>query len=492
MPLPFDMLVVMLYLGWYAETPPDAPAAGAGAGALLCLAAMAAAAGIAAVCNLLALRALRKQGRGQAGRRRIAANAELAVRVAQAGLFAAVLHLSDFPWAVAAAFGAETGAGAGGSPVFLVQLLGILPYAGVFFAGWLPLYPLHRTVSSGVWTRGSFILNKARYNLYMLAAWAPFALFADLFIEHAAALPVLFAAAAWLFPAALAKLWGCTPLPEGETMELVREMEKAAGTGFSRVFLWEPGGGAMNAAAVGLARPFRYLFLTPGLLRGLTRDELAAVILHELGHVRHRHLIFYLFTTMGGVNAAVLAGALLPLESSTGRFLATAALILLYFRFVFGWLSRNMERQADLFALDEFAMEAGADERPSRPLANALEKLGIAAGGVRLAASWHHLGIAERVDFLRRAERELLLINRHNDHVRVLKAGGYLASLAAMAFFLSLAVPEFTPWFLRQPRRQGSADAGGEALERAHWRRVSALLPAAAAESWRRGLFEKE
>jgi Zn-dependent protease with chaperone function len=460
MPLPFDMLAVMLYLGWYAGEPPRShpPLMDA---ALLCLAALAVMALFAGLCNFVAVRALRRPGRSLAARRRIAANAEFAVRAAQVGLFALLLRESAFPWSLAEAAGVAPDSA--GGHMFLVELFGLLPYVGLFFAAWLPLYTLHKTVSYGTWTRRSFILNKSRYSLYMIAAWAPLAFLADLLTEYLFALPFLFVGAAWMFPAALARLWGCKPLPPGETMDLVRSLEKEAGAEFSKIFLWEPGGGAMNAAAVGLAKPFRYLFLTPGLIRGMTRDELSAVVLHELGHVRHRHLVFYLLTTLGGMNAAVVAGALLPLDSSAERFFATAVLILAYFRVVFGWLSRNMERQADLFALEH--------ARAAAPLANALEKIGIAAGHVRLAESWHHLGIAERVDFLRRAERFPELASAHNAGVRMLKAGGYAASLFTIGFLMLETAPGL---FAVPPAAPADESAR---IEQAHWRRVSALMP---------------
>ncbi len=463
MPIPFDMLAVMLFLGWYAESPPESVPA-PGRVALYCLGALLLTALASATINFIALRLFRSPGRSAASRRRIAGEAEALLRLALFAAFALLLRLSHFPWSAGEALGVR--ADEDGGHLFPIQLLGLLPYVCLFFAAWLPAYPLHRAGNCGVWTRRSFLLHKARYNLYILVAWLPFAFLADLLAEYLYLLPALFAAAAWVFPAALAKLWGCTPLRPGETTDLVRGLEERTGAAFSKIFLWEPGGGAMNAAAVGLARPFRYLFLTPGLVRGLEREELEAVILHELGHVRHRHLLFYLFTTLAGVNAAVLAGALLPLEGSAARFLATGALVLGYFRFVFGWLSRNMERQADLFSLERTGS--------ARPLANALEKLGLAAGGIRLAASWHHLGIAERVDFLRRAERDPALRRAHNGGVRMVMATGYLASFGLLALFLHEAAPALFP---TQPGAS-AAHAARDDREAAHWRRVAALLPA--------------
>jgi Zn-dependent protease with chaperone function len=314
----------------------------------------------------------------------------------------------------------------------------------------------------------SFLVHKARYNLYMLLAWVPFAFLADWLGEFMIVLPVLFLGAAWAFPLILARAWGCRRLPEGPVAESVRRLEQTAGVKFSRVYLWEPGGGnAQNAAAVGILPPFRYLFLTPALVRGMKGDELEAVILHELGHIRKKHLLFYLFTSLAGINFAVFAGLFLPL-GSTERFILTVALVLGYFRFVFGWLSRNMERQADLFALEKTGS--------SRGLANALEKLGIAAGNIRLATSWHHLGIAERVGYLRRAEQNPVLMREHNAGVRRLMTAGYLASVLLVGAMIWLVHAEAAAG--RGVAREGEAASIAAAREdRAHWRRVVGLMP---------------
>lgn len=452
------MLAVMLFLGYYTETAvknPPVPAASLG----IVAATAAVVFLLSAIINRLAVRRFSRPGLSQPARRAVAGKAGGLIRIILTLAYMAMLDESALPFSLAKAWGLSTRPEA-----FSIQLIGLVPYVLLFFAAWIPMYQLHRITTPGRWTRWSYILNKARYNLYILLAWIPFAFLADWLGEFVVFLPFLFLAAAWAFPVILARAWGCRSLPEGETLDAVHRMEAKAGVRFSRVYLWEPGGGnVQNAAAVGILPPFRYLFLTPALIRGMNATELESVILHELGHIKKKHLVFYLFTSLAGINAAVMAGFLLPV-SSAERFIITAVLVLFYFRFIFGWLSQNMERQADLFALEKSGSSKG--------LVNALEKLGISAGNIRLATSWHHLGIAERVDFLRRAERHPRLASAHNSGVSHMMLSGYVLSAVILAGMVWLIHGEYTH---SRPRPVDIEIAEKES--RAHWRRVLRLLP---------------
>ncbi|MCD7895684.1 MAG: hypothetical protein LUG50_03295, partial [Planctomycetaceae bacterium] len=77
------------------------------------------------------------------------------------------------------------------------------------------------------------------------------------------------------------------------------------------------------------------------------------------------------------------------------------------------------------------------------------------------------LGVAERVDFLRRAERHRGLVDRHNRHVAVIKRTGYAASVIIIAGLAFLVYGEMS----RLP------SAPPAAADVAHWRRVRTLLP---------------
>ena len=58
--------------------------------------------------------------------------------------------------------------------------------------------------------------------------------------------------------------------------------------------IWQTDRQVLNAAVAGLLPSMRYVFVTDALLLYLRDDEMEAVIAHELGHVRRRHLLLRL------------------------------------------------------------------------------------------------------------------------------------------------------------------------------------------------------
>ncbi len=50
---------------------------------------------------------------------------------------------------------------------------------------------------------------------------------------------------------------------------------------------------------MGLIQKFRYILVTPSLLQLLEPEEIDAVIAHEIGHVKRKHLVFYLLFLVG-------------------------------------------------------------------------------------------------------------------------------------------------------------------------------------------------
>jgi len=69
-----------------------------------------------------------------------------------------------------------------------------------------------------------------------------------------------------------------------------------------------------------------------------------------------------------------------------------AILVVVYFRFLFGYLSRAFERQADVYA-------AGLVGTPV-PLILALEKIALMSGDIRNLRSWRHHSVDQRVRYL--------------------------------------------------------------------------------------------
>jgi Zn-dependent protease with chaperone function len=228
-------------------------------------------------------------------------------------------------------------------------------------------------------------------------------------------------------PALIQKFWGCTPLEAGPTRSRIAALCDMTGMKYRDIMLWPLFGGNMITAGVmGLVRRFRYILVTPALLRHLRPVELDAVIAHEIGHIKKKHMLFYLFffaayliltfsvldLMLYGLIYLEASYGLLP-ENGGGATLVSisAGLLmiitfLIYFRFIFGWFMRNFERQADAYALRVMGF--------ARPLISTFEKIAETSGQAPDRPNWHHYSIQERIDFLRRAEADPSAIVSHD------------------------------------------------------------------------------
>jgi predicted Zn-dependent protease len=171
--------------------------------------------------------------------------------------------------------------------------------------------------------------------------------------------------------------------------------------------------------------------VTESLLQVLNDDEIDAVMAHEIGHIKKRHLLFYLVFFLGFIVLsyavfdlilyAILYSRLTfpvmrdaPLEqvsvSSLTFTAAMATILLIYFRYVFGYFMRNCERQADCYAFTLLGS--------SQFLISSLKKIGVYSGHSHDRPSWHHFSIRQRVDFLERCEADRRVIKQHDRKLR--------------------------------------------------------------------------
>ncbi len=233
---------------------------------------------------------------------------------------------------------------------------------------------------------------------------------------------VLFAP--WL----VVRLWGCRALPDtAERAELERFAEEQHFR-VGNLMLWPLfGGETLTAGIVGMLPGWRYILFTRGLLGLLNVDELKAVIAHEIGHVRRYHLLFYLafffcysvlVYALGDLAVLVLLRNPVVLDWLLGSEPVNATLLsvltsipmilmlVLYFRYVFGFFMRNSERQADLYALKLIG-------HPFL-LVSSLRKIAFHSGQSEDLPSWHHYSIRQRIEFLLEAYRDPALIRKHH------------------------------------------------------------------------------
>ena len=111
-----------------------------------------------------------------------------------------------------------------------------------------------------------------------------------------------------VLPWLLMLLWRAGPLPDGPLAEQLTSACTRAGVPVAGLRLWPVAGGkSYNAMVLGLMPRLRYVLFTPDLLADLPPAQVEAVLGHELGHVRHRHLWLYLlFAITAGLGSWTL------------------------------------------------------------------------------------------------------------------------------------------------------------------------------------------
>ncbi len=248
-------------------------------------------------------------------------------------------------------------------------------------------------------------------------------------------------------PSMLKIIWGCKPLEPGEMRDRIERLCSRAGVEYANILDWPIFGGRMITAGVmGFVKQFRYLLVTRALLSSLDPSEIEAVIAHEIGHVRKKHLLFYLMFFAGFM---LISYAIVDLViylvifvdpvfrfftdlgfdqlTLSSVFLTTlwGIAFLVYFRFVFGYYMRNFERQADGFVFTLFDS--------AQPLISTLEKIAVSSGQPPDRPNWHHYSISERMYFLANCETDRSHIDRHDRKIQR-SIVAYLAVMLVIGF----------------------------------------------------------
>ncbi len=295
--------------------------------------------------------------------------------------------------------------------------------------------------------RRAYIKGRLRFALGLVLPWLSILFIIDLFnlwmprimqqaLQHPLGEMALFVLFLLILttaaPPLLVHLWQCKKLPESPLRQAIISLCRQQQVRYREIMLWPPFEGRMATAAVVGAFPFsRYLLITPDLIRLLNGDEIIAVMSHELGHVRYRHLLFFLlfFLTFFFFNFLYfdlgLAWLLTTtpvsalLDSGVGgqeiflsllEMLPLLLLYLFFFRYIFGFFLRNFERQADLATLDLPGL--------GPYLVSAFEKLGFLLGQAGEKPNWHHFNIPQRIAFLKTALANPQIAENHHQRLK--------------------------------------------------------------------------
>lgn len=364
-------------------------------------------------------------------------------------------------------------------------------FAGYLMLLWRLAGERYAAIFNSRQTPQAFAWNTLKTNLPIILPWLCLSLFADLLQQTNSPLIRRVMASAWgeeavfltfflclatVFPVLVTRMWGCTPMPPGPARQRIEAFCQRQGMAYAEILLWPlHEGQALTAGVMGITRRFRYLLITPALLEVMSPEEVDAVIAHEIGHVKRRHLPIFLLLFIGFGLLSQLAslpvllllsrsdlfyemihlttnkgGSAWALVSTVPMFL----LMILYFRYVVGFFMRNFERQADLYAL-----QATGD---SAPLIRVFERIAWLSGDIRDLPSWHHFGLGQRIDCLKVCEQHPEAIKRHNRKV--------YGSLAL--YGLTLALAAFTLW--RVPEDLGTSPPRAKFAETVIRQRIEA------------------
>ncbi|MBW8884087.1 MAG: M48 family metalloprotease, partial [Planctomycetia bacterium] len=252
----------------------------------------------------------------------------------------------------------------------------------------------------------------------------------------------------FVMPIAVRRIWQTAPLPPSPLRELLDGLCHARNCRVREILVWHTGGTMSNAAVVGLSRWLRYILLSDVLLNRLSDDQIAAVVRHELAHLRRWHLPLRLaalmlpvawWTAIKHVWPAAETATIDALSGLGFRGTAVAALVvpfglLAYAVIVLGWYSRLLEHDADLDAcLDN---DGRTDARLAVDFCTALVTL-CGRSSESWLSRWLHPPLDARITFVRRVignsraarafRRQLVFINLS---IALLLAAAAISSLS--------------------------------------------------------------
>jgi len=342
-------------------------------------------------------------------------------------------RLVVLPW-----FAAQLAAGllvafrrAVGDLILVDELLVMLPALGVVAWTWWCYYPIDRRLREAalfgridrgeavypVWTRTQFMLAQLRHQvllvllpLALVLAWVETVKRLPMVEGDAAQTAATFAGAVVIFvlsPLLIRFVFDTTPLPPGEVRDRLTHLCRVHRVRVRQLLLWRTFGGVINAAVMGVAAPVRYVMLTDALLDAFPREEVEAVMAHELAHARLHHMPWLLGFALVAASVCDLVLAMLLRDTATWSVPLIVAVTLAGLAWVaaFGWASRRIERQADAFAAAHLAREKNQpviDAASAETMIAALQRVADLNHLRPAQRSWRHGSIQSRQHALRR------------------------------------------------------------------------------------------
>jgi STE24 endopeptidase len=160
-----------------------------------------------------------------------------------------------------------------------------------------------------------------------------------------------------LAPEILRRVLQTQPLPDSPLRRRLEALCDRVGMRYRDILLWRTQNHMGNAAVMGIVPQVRYILLSDLLLERMDDEQIEAVFAHEVGHVMHRHMAWYVVVIMifffGLVVVDHFVARQLPVFAEVPEALVTVLSLMaggILFLVYFGFISRRFERQADVYA----------------------------------------------------------------------------------------------------------------------------------------------
>ncbi len=191
-----------------------------------------------------------------------------------------------------------------------------------------------------------------------------------------------------------------------ETENWVCDLMSAAGLGRTKVVRWETGNRSFNAMVAGFTPPARTLLVSDRLADELPREQMAMVVLHEVAHLRRRHVPIRMLSILP---AWAAAAAVTRIGNEAPWAVAVGSLIgILLTMLILRIVAYRTEFDADVVAC-RMAEKIGGHiqavpatyDQAADVLADALLRV-TGEHPAAQKATWLHPGVADRVASIRR------------------------------------------------------------------------------------------
>lgn len=237
-----------------------------------------------------------------------------------------------------------------------------------------------------------------------------------------------------IFPLLLPRIAGWKILQDCPELQLLKKTAKDNNFKYNKIYL-ASNPGLVTAGVIGIFSKTTNLLFTKDIFNLLNEKELEAVMLHEIGHSKYRHIIFYMLYFLLMESLILLIVSLFSFDQNI-LLSFYLALLLLSIRFGWGWISRQCERQADLNA----AEVQGTPEH----IVSSFYKISHLGHSLD-KPSWHHGSLRERIDNLTNAFQSDGSITRKLFHRKI----KYIKILVLLFFILVNGVLIYSNYFVK-------------------------------------------